>query len=405
MKLQDIIPNPKQPRKDFNQEQLQELADNIKTVGLKEPIEVRPLEDDKKYQIVDGERRYRACKLIPLEDVPVRIREDVKTEEDAAIQSFIINDQRSSYTAQDKETWIYSLYTTSGLSIRKLADKLGVHHSAIDHYLEAYRFRQKIPAYLDRHSFPLTHTALRLTAMVKDDSVRVGLLKMIHEKKLKQDYDTISKASKLLVDAPREAQEAFYLGLVSLGELEDILRFHNKQTNNYFLRGVFTEDIPRDLKKDILDNFPYVNAAVIPKLEDDIIEWEKENMKEYINNYIAQHPERSKKDILHHFRIQTYGWKDEWREFMQWKLKELKTKWKDEAERKDLWRKIMRWLGSLKWINGTRDIEDQQDLRIDVIDLMIDYDVIKQLREYENTREFENGVDELEEPLTPLEEE
>src|SRR5215204_3243450 len=186
MKLVDIEPNPNQPRKDFDPDKLQELADNIKAVGLKQPLIVRPLppKGGGKHQLVDGERRYRACKLIPLQEVPVEIREDIKTEEDAAIQSYIMNEQRLNYNPQDKEAYIHHLLETTKLSTRKLAAKLGVHHSHIDHLKAAYRFRQKLPPTLVG-TLELPHSALKNTAMIKDDKLRIRFLKMIAEGKIK----------------------------------------------------------------------------------------------------------------------------------------------------------------------------------------------------------------------------
>lgn len=130
LKIQDIIPNPKQPRKDFNEEELQELAESIKNTGLKERITVRKLANGNKYQIIDGERRYRACKLLGLEEIPVEIREDVQTEEEATFQSLIINVQCSNYTPQDFEAAIYE--QSQKMPTRKLAAGLGYkHHSRL----------------------------------------------------------------------------------------------------------------------------------------------------------------------------------------------------------------------------------------------------------------------------------
>jgi ParB family transcriptional regulator, chromosome partitioning protein len=232
MKLADIEPNPKQPRKDFDQDKLQELADNIKQVGLKQPLIVRPLKDGKKYQLVDGERRYRACKLIPLEDVPVEVREDIKTEEDAALQSYIINDQRQNYSPQDKEAYIYHLKEVTKLSTRKLAAKLGVHHSAIDHYLEAYRFRQKLPAYLVG-TLPLTFSMLKQTAGIKDDNLRITMLQALHDKRIKADAYEIALVANTLWKLPREAWEAYFRKLMTLEELEEYLIKNPKYMHDY----------------------------------------------------------------------------------------------------------------------------------------------------------------------------
>jgi ParB/RepB/Spo0J family partition protein len=225
LKLKDIEPNPKQPRKDFDEEKLKELAENIKQVGLKQALIVRPLPTGGKYQLVDGERRYRACKLIPLEEVPVEIREDIKTEEDAAIQSYIMNEQRLNYNPQDKEAYIHHLYETTKLSTRKLAAKLGVHHSHVDHLLDAHRFRQKV---IEEQLLPptqvgtllLTLSSLKQTAGIKDTNLRIFMIKAIHDKRIKADSSEITRAADILSQVPEEAREAYFQKLMTLEEIE-----------------------------------------------------------------------------------------------------------------------------------------------------------------------------------------
>ena len=71
--IKAIQVNPNQPRREFNTEALQELADSIKEIGIIQPITLRKI-DDNNYQIIAGERRTRAAKIVGLTKVPVRIR-------------------------------------------------------------------------------------------------------------------------------------------------------------------------------------------------------------------------------------------------------------------------------------------------------------------------------------------
>lgn len=86
-----IVPNPYQPRTNFKKEELEELAESIKKNGLLSPILVRPFEG--KYQIIAGERRWQACKLIKMKKVPVRIKE--ADDEQTIILALVENIQRS----------------------------------------------------------------------------------------------------------------------------------------------------------------------------------------------------------------------------------------------------------------------------------------------------------------------
>ena len=88
MRISEIEPNRSQPRKDFDEESLQQLADSIREHGLIQPLIVRPLPEGN-FQIVAGERRWRACRMAGLNEVPVYVREfdDQKTMEIARIEN------------------------------------------------------------------------------------------------------------------------------------------------------------------------------------------------------------------------------------------------------------------------------------------------------------------------------
>ena len=88
----DIEPNPDQPRTNFKQEEIEELAASIKKDGLLQPIVVRPMANGK-YQIIAGERRWQACRYLKMEKMPVRIKD---ADEDKALELALIeNIQRS----------------------------------------------------------------------------------------------------------------------------------------------------------------------------------------------------------------------------------------------------------------------------------------------------------------------
>lgn len=96
LKLSDIRPNPHQPRTSFDEEALNELAASIKSIGIVQPITVREIGDGK-YEIIAGERRYRASKIAGLETIPAYIR---KAEEDTVLELALIeNIQREDLNA------------------------------------------------------------------------------------------------------------------------------------------------------------------------------------------------------------------------------------------------------------------------------------------------------------------
>jgi len=372
MKLADIEPNPKQPRKDFDKDKLQELADNIKQVGLKQPLIVRPLlKDGKKYQLVDGERRYRACKLIPLEEVPVEIREDIKTEEDAALQSFIINNERSSYLPQDKDAYIFHLYETTKLSTRKLAEKLGKHHSFVDHCIEAHRFRQRLPPTLVG-TLPLTHTALKETAIIKDDKLRIRFLKMIAEGKIKQD--AIGDVYKILQKIPAdrvEVFEAYAQGMLNSAQIKFLLEGPPLGKEILIepqgkISRFFTGAIPPQLKHRLLN-------LVSESGEKSLILEEARRYNKAIRELITERPNEKPEELRNIHKLQIYDFAEEAHDFYQhYSIEVIEREFnrEDDYEKRQIWRAIQWWLSVYyEYREKIKQIEPPK-LIIPVIDLV-----------------------------------
>jgi ParB/RepB/Spo0J family partition protein len=125
LRLDEIDPNPRQARQAFNYETLIELADSIREHGVIEPIVVRPT--GSRYEIVAGERRHRAAGLARLETIPARIMH-LDTEQ-AAIITALENLQREDLDIEDEARQFAYLLEITGLSQRKLAEKLGVNYN------------------------------------------------------------------------------------------------------------------------------------------------------------------------------------------------------------------------------------------------------------------------------------
>ncbi len=122
VQIDRIEPNPEQPRLVFEPEALNELAASIREHGVLQPILVRPLGPNT-YQIVAGERRWRASRLAGLETIPALIEE---IDDDTALEIAIIeNLQREDLTPLDEAAMYDRMVHEHGYSIRKLADKLG----------------------------------------------------------------------------------------------------------------------------------------------------------------------------------------------------------------------------------------------------------------------------------------
>ena len=129
--LKDIIPNPNQPRRKFSDQALGELALSIKSQGLLQPILVRPLGQGQlvKYEIVAGERRWRASKLAGLLEVPVVVK--VLSDQETLAAALIENLQREDLNPVEEALGIQTLKDEFALSQEDLASQLGKSRSAI----------------------------------------------------------------------------------------------------------------------------------------------------------------------------------------------------------------------------------------------------------------------------------
>lgn len=130
LELSKIYPNPNQPRKNFDQKALEELADSIKVHGLIQPIIVN--ESGDRYMIIAGERRWRACQMAGLTTVPVIIKH--YTEKQVSEIAIIENLQREDLNPVEVARGIKKLMEEYQLTQEKVAERLGKSRSEIANY-------------------------------------------------------------------------------------------------------------------------------------------------------------------------------------------------------------------------------------------------------------------------------
>ena len=141
LRLSQIEPNRDQPRKIFSEEALNELADSIREHGLLQPLLVRPLPGGS-YQLVAGERRWRASRMAGLQEVPVVIRE--MDEEQAMEIALIENLQREDLNAIEEATGYKQLMERYGMTQEQVAKRVGKSRPAIANALRLLNLPQKV---------------------------------------------------------------------------------------------------------------------------------------------------------------------------------------------------------------------------------------------------------------------
>lgn len=175
IELQNIIPNPDQPRRHFDEDSLQELASSIKEFGVLQPLVVTRLEQNK-YSIIAGERRWRASKIAGLKTVPVIIRtvSDLEKLELALIE----NVQREDLSPLEQAASIQKLHDQFSMNYQEIAKKLGKAYSTIANLVRLLQLPENI------------QIALR-DGLVTEGHAR-ALLSLQHDKKnQKALYDLI----------------------------------------------------------------------------------------------------------------------------------------------------------------------------------------------------------------------
>jgi ParB family chromosome partitioning protein len=219
LSLDLVFANPNQPRKMFDETALAELAASIRERGVMEPIVVRP--KDGNYEIVAGERRYRASKLAGMTDIPVVIRE--LSDEDAAAEALLENFQREDLTALEKAHAIQGLLAF--MSVDKCASSLGCSPSTLRRYLELLDLPEAIQELL---SLPPTKQqvsgfteghARALRAFNDDQSLQMRLVEKVKNENM--SIDQLERLLDAIKKAP-ERKEAFLR--IPLEATEDILK-------------------------------------------------------------------------------------------------------------------------------------------------------------------------------------
>ena len=172
VRLSQVEPNSSQPRRQFDEEALQELADSIAEHGVLQPIVVRPLESEG-YQIIAGERRWRACRMAGLTEVPVIVREadDKVTMELALIENL----QREDLNVLEEAEGYRALMDLYGLTQEEAAKRLGKSRPVVANTLRILTLPQPVLELLRQGKLTAGH-ARSLVGMEEAEATEMARL-------------------------------------------------------------------------------------------------------------------------------------------------------------------------------------------------------------------------------------
>ena len=155
-----IKANPNQPRREFDQTALQELADSIAEIGIIQPITLRKMDDDT-YQIIAGERRFRASQLAGLTSVPAYIR--TADDENVMEMALIENIQREDLNSLEIALAYQHLIEQYGLTQERLSERVGKKRTTIANYLRLLKLPAQIQVALQNKEIDMGHARALLT--------------------------------------------------------------------------------------------------------------------------------------------------------------------------------------------------------------------------------------------------
>lgn len=169
-----VVPNPKQPRRDFKEQELKELSDSIKTLGVLQPVLVRKTAGDT-FEIVAGERRWRAATAARLTQLPVIIR-DLSDRETLEI-SIVENVQREDLNPVEEALGYQRLVDEFNLSQKDVADKVGKDRASVANLLRLLKLPQEVLALLKDGQITVGHAKAILS--VREPAAQISLAKKV----------------------------------------------------------------------------------------------------------------------------------------------------------------------------------------------------------------------------------
>ncbi len=248
--LEQIEANPFQPRTDFDQVALQELAESIRVHGLIQPITVRRLHD-RAYQLISGERRFRAAQIAGLTEIPayIRLADDQQMLEMALIE----NIQRQDLNAIEIAISYQRLKEECHLTDEQLSERVGKQRSTITNYLRLLKLPVDIQQAIKNGAISMGHA--RALAGINDVALQLSLLRQILREDLsvravehiiaqhQAQRASSKRPKKRLPDALRDVQDrfrAFFGAKVDLrrnerGQGQIVIRFDNDAELNRLL--------------------------------------------------------------------------------------------------------------------------------------------------------------------------
>lgn len=199
-----------QPRRFIDEQDLQELAASIQKHGVMQPIVIRPIDDEEcTYEIIAGERRWRAAKLAGLTEIPAIVRD--LTDQVAIALALIENIQRQDLNPIDQALALQRFHEEFGLSHQEIADTVGKARTTVSNLLRLLSLADEIKDFMQQGQLDMGHARAILTLKAKD---QMQIAKIVIEKNLSvrqteqlvRDWNTPKQEKSKVATVPDVAQ-------------------------------------------------------------------------------------------------------------------------------------------------------------------------------------------------------
>lgn len=202
--IEEIIPNPTQPRREFDEAALEELADSIRSLGIIQPITLSRRGGDGKYVIISGERRYRAARMADLKRLPAYIRE--VDDENLHAMALVENIQRQDLNAIEIALGMQRLVEECHLTQDALSEKVGKKRSTVANYMRLLKLPHEVQLALKEGLISMGHA--KVIAGVEPER-QLWLLKRCLKRALsvRQAEELARKAAEKAAQTPESEEE------------------------------------------------------------------------------------------------------------------------------------------------------------------------------------------------------
>ena len=220
LRIMEIEPNHNQPRKDFDEKALSELAESIEQHGVLQPLVVRPLANGS-YQLVAGERRWRAARIAGLTEVPVVIKE--LTDEEVIEIAMIENLQREDLNPLEEALGYRYMMDELKITQEQAAEKVGKSRPAVANALRLLKLPNEVQEMVKNNLISPGH-ARALLGFDSDDMILQTAKMIIKEDRSVRDVETLVKKSKKVPKASKKQIRDKFFSEVELALVENLGR-------------------------------------------------------------------------------------------------------------------------------------------------------------------------------------